>query len=154
AARPREVGLFIVRPGVPAEWIAGCARLANSDPPSGWPPHRWSMLKRDAVAFLEVWGGEAAHLGWSALDLFGIDRTAPYARVDSMGLVPLLNGREVVDLTHDTAAIHRSSGGVLTYRRDTASKMQAEGARTQMVCIWLLQPTSPVEEPPHLAPEA
>ena len=59
-----------------------------------------------------------------------------------MGLVPLLNGREVVELTRDAAAISRGSGGVLTYRRSTVPE-------TQVVGIWRLLAASP-----HLLPEA
>jgi hypothetical protein len=34
-----------------------------------------------------------------------------------MGLVPLLNGRPVLALTEDSAAIKTASGGSLTFRR-------------------------------------
>ncbi len=60
---------------------------------------------------------QAHRLDWDGLDLFGAHPTAPVARMDAMGLVPLLSGRPVVALSTDEAAIRTPSGGTLTYRR-------------------------------------
>jgi len=38
----------------------------------------------------------AAEFGWGPLDLFGCDREAPFARVDRLGMLWLLNGGNVV----------------------------------------------------------
>ena len=38
-----------------------------------------------------------------------------------MGLVPLLNGRPVLAITEDSAAVKTASGGSLTFRRHKAS---------------------------------
>ena len=40
------------------------------------------------------------------------------ARYDSTGLIWLLQGRPVVALTVETAAIQTASGGILTYRKN------------------------------------
>src|SRR5262249_23571623 len=59
----------------------------------------------------------AAKLNWHPLDLFGCDRERPFARLDHAGLLWLLNGRQLLALTADTAAIATPSGGSLTFRR-------------------------------------
>ncbi len=63
---------------------------------------------------------QSRQLGWEALDLFGVHPTAPTARFDCMGLVPLLRGRAVLALTDNSAAIKAASGGSLTFRRRAA----------------------------------
>ena len=86
---------------------------------------RWRQAVRDSEFFLSSWGAQAYALGWSARELFGLDEVpsqprASYnrlARYDCTGLVWLLQGRPVVALTADTAAIQTNSGGILTYRK-------------------------------------
>ena len=82
-----------------------------------WSEANRKTLQEDALAFLRDWAAQAHALGWEALDLFGVHSEAPHARLDGMGLVPLLGGRPVVALTEDSAAIGANSGGVLTFRR-------------------------------------
>jgi hypothetical protein len=67
--------------------------------------------------FLAEWGREAARLGWTEEDVFGLHPLAPNARYDCMGLVPMLHGRKVVSLVADRATISTPSGGTLTYYR-------------------------------------
>jgi hypothetical protein len=109
--------LLQVPDGVPAEWVQGVADLLAMPPHPDWPEPRWRTLREDALAFLQGWAVQAPALGWAALDLFGVHAEAPHARLDSMGLVPLLGGRPVVALTEDSAAIGAESGGTLTFRR-------------------------------------
>jgi hypothetical protein len=86
--------------------------------------NRWQEAAADAVSFLAQWGEQAAALGWTARDLFGLadvpDRPAPnyqrLSRYDLTGLVWLLQGRRVVALTKETAAIETATGTV-AYRR-------------------------------------
>jgi hypothetical protein len=54
------------------------------------------------------------------MDLFSVHSDAPHARLDGMGLVPLLSGRPVVALAEDSAVIKANSGGVLTILRRRA----------------------------------
>ncbi len=82
------------------------------------------MTPEDALRFLNEWAGQAHRLDWDALDLFGAHSTAPAARFDCMGLVPLLNGRPVLALTDDSAAIKAASGGSLTFRRRAAPPVE------------------------------
>jgi hypothetical protein len=78
---------------------------------------RWRQLVDDALITADAWGGQAAALGWSTSDFFGVHPFALDARPDLLGLVPLLMGQRVVALTADTATIESKSGARLTYRR-------------------------------------
>jgi hypothetical protein len=103
--------------GVPAEWTKRIALLKSGEPRLGMSPLHWSQFVRDARRFLAEWGAEAARLGWSAEDLFGVHPLAPEARYDVMGIVPLIRGNEVVAISEQRATIRVSGGGLLTYYR-------------------------------------
>jgi hypothetical protein len=85
---------------------------------------RWRQAVADGARFLAQWGERAAALGWTARDLFGLadvpDRTGSnyqrLARYDQTGLIWLLQGRRVVELTEDKAVIETATGTV-AYRR-------------------------------------
>jgi hypothetical protein len=85
---------------------------------------RWHDAIRDTDAFMPVWGERAEALGWTARDLFAL-HTPPEAparaysrmsRLDATGMIWLLNGRPVVAMTANEAAIqgHR---GVTMFRK-------------------------------------
>ena len=86
----------------------------------------WEQAVGDGREFLARWGQQADALGWTAHDLFGLHPiperpVASYRRLsryDCTGLVWLLQGRHVVALTADTAAIQTESGGILAYRKN------------------------------------
>src|SRR5262245_59073078 len=90
------------------------------------PLRRWRRAVEDGKRFLAQWGKQAAAFGWTARDLFGLHqppaRPHPsYSRLsrrDCTGLIWLLQGRRVVALTAETAAIENPSGAVTLYRRD------------------------------------
>ncbi len=109
--------LLVVPDGVPEEWVQGVCDLMVMPPHADWKEGDWHTLQEDALRFLQKWAGQARRLGWEALDLFGVHPTAPTARFDCMGLVPLLRGRAVLALTDDSAAIKAASGGSLTFRK-------------------------------------
>jgi hypothetical protein len=85
---------------------------------------RWQRAIRDADSFFATWGAQAQELGWTAADLFGLHPTparpaAEFSRLsrrDTLGLIWLLDGRPVIALTDQEAAI-RGAGGVLVYRK-------------------------------------
>jgi hypothetical protein len=103
--------------GVPRDWAEGFARLDRSAPPPGFSPKRWQQVVNDGGLFLDRWAAAAARLGWSAEDVFGVHPTAPGARYDCMGLVPLIGGGTVVSITTDRATIRQASGATLVYLR-------------------------------------
>jgi hypothetical protein len=119
--------------GVPRAWAEGFARLDMGQPPADVPPKRWIQFVDDCGRFLASgWAAKAETLGWGPLDLFGCDRVKPCARIDRAGLLWLLNGRKLLALTANAAAIATASGGSLTFR-----KIPNEAGR---VLAWELRP--------------
>ena len=103
--------------GTSTGWIAGVALLRDAPAPRGYPQHAWQQLILDSERFLERWGAQAASLGWRDWELFGCHRVAPWGRIQGMGLVLLLRGRELAALTKSEAAIRTTSGARQTYHR-------------------------------------
>ena len=114
--------LLIANPGqryaiVLAKLVSECPQLIE--------PEAWQLAVADAKAFLDKWGTQAAALGWTARELFGLHPVPEppaasfrrLSRYDSTGLIWALQGRPVVALTAETAAIQTASGGILTYRK-------------------------------------
>jgi hypothetical protein len=93
--------------------------LKAREPVEWLSTERWRFLISDTENFLQRWGSAAHSLGWTALDLFGVHPIAPAARFDVMGLLPIMNGGAVVNLTDDAATLRARTGAVLTYRRST-----------------------------------
>jgi hypothetical protein len=94
-------------------------------PPALVDVARWRQCVEDGKRFLAKWGEQAEALGWDSRDLFGLhtplDKPHPsyrrLSRYDCTGLIWLLEGRPVVALTADTAAIENATGNINTYRR-------------------------------------
>jgi hypothetical protein len=102
----------------PRAWAEGLARLDPNSAPADVPARRWLRFIDDCGRFLDGgWAERATSLGWGPLDLFGRDRERPFARVDHMGLLWLLDGRSIVELHRDRATIETASGAKQTYRR-------------------------------------
>jgi len=84
----------------------------------------WQQAIEDGQRLVTQWGKQAEGLGWAPADLFGLhippEKPAPnyrrLSRYDKTGLVWLLRGRRVVDLTNDKAVIATATGTV-SYRR-------------------------------------
>ena len=104
--------------GLPREIVDGVRAILSADGARGIPPQRWPRVQRDVVRLVEGgWLERALALGWTANDLFGCDRRAPWHRLDRVGLVLLTGGHEIVELTAHDAALRTSTGSVLRYRR-------------------------------------
>ena len=89
-----------------------------SEAPGDFPSRRWDQLRRDAADFLaSTWAMEAARLGWTDLDLFGVDADRPYTRIDGLGLVPALEGCKIAALSAEGATLETSAGVRQSYRR-------------------------------------
>jgi len=84
----------------------------------------WQQAIEDGHRFVTQWGKQAEGLGWAPADLFGLhtppEKPAPnyrrLSRYDQTGLIWLLRGRRVVELTKDKAVIETPTGTV-SYRR-------------------------------------
>ena len=127
-ARKTSVIDFLTRPvarvvllhcplGVPEAWVQGVADLLAMACPASCPPERWQTLREDCYSFLRNHAARAHVFGWTALDLFGLHPAKPWARLDVMGLVPMLQGRRITALSESRAALVAHGGGELTYRR-------------------------------------
>jgi hypothetical protein len=104
--------------GAPRSWAEALARLNPALPPCDIPLTRWLCFIDDCGQFLDDgWADRAVALGWRPFDLFGCDRFKPFARIDRMGLLWLLNGQKLLALAAESAAISTPSGGSLTFRR-------------------------------------
>ncbi len=111
--------LLAVPDGVPENWVQGVGDLMVTPAHPDWKKGDWRTLQEGALRFIWEWAGQAHRLGWEAPDLFGAHPTKPRARLDCAGLVLLLQGRPIVALTKDSAAIKAASSGTLTFRRHT-----------------------------------
>jgi hypothetical protein len=101
--------------GVARAWAEGFARLSVSRPPVGFSYARWRELLDDGGRFVDRWAEIAAAQGWSAADIFGLSPHGPATRYDGMGLVALIRGGEVTEITSEHATIRAPSGNCLTY---------------------------------------
>ncbi len=71
-------------------WRDGLGRLDCSAPPCpGFRTWEWEEIERVVRHFMHHCADEAAARGWTALDLFGVHRTAGAAAVDSCGALML-----------------------------------------------------------------
>jgi hypothetical protein len=84
----------------------------------------WQQAIEDGHRFVTQWGKQAEALGWAPADLFGLhtppEKPTPnyrrLSRYDQTGLIWLLQGRRVVELTKDKAIIETATG-IVSYRR-------------------------------------
>jgi hypothetical protein len=95
---------------IPTDWAAGLQGIAEKPCPIAIDPKRWLQLKEDANRFVDQWGGQAAALGWSALDIFGCHPTHPADRYDTMGLVWMIADAEVVAMGAEVANLRKAAG--------------------------------------------
>jgi hypothetical protein len=94
------------------------SQLEVERPPKGVPQACWQKFVANAARFLAgPFAEQAVVLGWSGPDLFGCDRDRPFARIDQLGLLWLLDNGRLMALTANTATIKTSNGSILTYRR-------------------------------------
>ncbi len=128
AAAPAKIVLLHCPPGVPEAWAQGVADLFTMAPPTPYTAERWIVLREDSYRFVSGWAAQARRLGWADFEVFGVYHTHPWARLDCMGLVPLLQGREVVALSEGQATITTAGGRTLAYRRKS-------GPRPDGVCL-------------------
>jgi hypothetical protein len=96
--------------------------------PDHIPTSRWQQALADSDTFVTQWGAQAHALAWTARDLWGLHKPpeTPHvsysrlSRYDATGLCWLLQGRQVVALTADTATIRWPGGPITTYRKTTS----------------------------------
>jgi hypothetical protein len=119
---------------VVADWVAGVVRLTAMPPPRTYPEHAWQQLIVDAERFLDGWAQQAVALGWADWEVFGCHRRAPWGRIQGMGLVLLLHGRELAALTAAEAVIRTRTGARQAYRRKPCDPLH----RAERCLVWEL----------------
>ena len=115
---------------------ASALAVLRANCPAHVPEDRWHQAIADAATFISEWGAQAQAFRWTKRELFGLpdvpDRPRPnyqrLSRYDQTGLVWLLQGRRVVELTKDKAVIETPTGTV-SYRRynKPALRLLADG---------------------------
>jgi hypothetical protein len=130
-----EAPRVAARAAAPAEWVQGVARLAEMPCPARFPGARWTLVADNAEAFLQEWAAVAHRLGWPAWELFGCHRRAPWGRIQGMGLVLLLNGKEIAAMTPGEAVVRTRMGARQTYRRKPADPL----VPVERCLVWELQ---------------
>jgi hypothetical protein len=150
AVKPANDAASIVQSvgGLPRDVADGGRAILSADGAQGIPPQRWPRVQRDLVRLLEGgWAQQALNFGWTAADLFGCDRRAPWHRLDRAGLVLLTGGHEIVELTEEVAALRTSTGSVLRFRRRPR-------ARPPVTLLWELLISPQATGPPIRGPTA
>ena len=104
--------------GIPDEVAEGIEALVVAPAPEGIPGRAWPVIVADTVALVS--NGQVAQafaLGWTAADIFGCDQRAPWHRLDRAGLMLLVGGRTIPEITTARAALRHRDGSVLRFRR-------------------------------------
>jgi hypothetical protein len=135
-----------VGPDLPTEVADGVRAILAAEGAQGVPPNRWPQIQRDTRQLVERrWLRQALDHGWSAADLFCCDQRAPWHRLDRSGLVLLLGGHEIVELSSDVATLRTRSGSVLRHRRRPP-------ARPPVALLWELPIHARATGPPIRGP--
>ncbi len=112
-----DVAGVAASPAISLPWDRGLEALQALPQPTFLSRERWEELLYDAACFSKDWGQAAVDLGWTKLELFGCNPNPRASRLDCDGLVILLNGRPVTELTAEFASIDVGGGKVNRFRR-------------------------------------
>ena len=95
---------------MPREWAEGLARLCTMPRPSNVSARRWGQAVDAAGWFADKWSAKASAMGWTALDIFGVDRLKPEAALNTAGLVRLFRDRRIVAISEDAVIVETVNG--------------------------------------------
>jgi hypothetical protein len=102
---------------IPSEIRARFAQLDQRKAPLDVPLARWRNLIRDSRDFIDQeLAMLALELGWTVPQLWGANRTKPWARTDQQGLLWLVNGSRIDDIGEGYAVLANSTGTRSTFR--------------------------------------
>jgi len=135
-ADPDGVGCSVTIVEIPATGLRYRRTFAHLQlkPPALVDVARWRQCVRDGSRFLAKRGEQAEALGWTSADLFGLhtppERPHPsydrLSRYDCIGLVWVLQDREVIALTGAAASIRNpDTGAITTFRQARRSGRSA-----------------------------
>jgi hypothetical protein len=100
-----------------ANWKLGIELMANGRRPEGMQERAWRELVMDARILLQNWGPDLVELGWTTLEVFGVNPNWRHRRLDVPGLAYLLRGRPVEAIDADTALIRANRVDTMTFQR-------------------------------------
>lgn len=100
-----------------ANWTIGIERLSGARCPAELNPATWRGLVMDARMLLQNWGGDLISMGWTTLEVFGVNRSPAARRLDVPGLIYFLKGRQVEAIDADTALIRENRRDTMTFQR-------------------------------------
>jgi hypothetical protein len=125
-AKARPVDDF----GPAADVAAGLELLARSPPLWLIGAEGWAIAVARARAFAERWDGQAPAAGWSTLELYGMHRRAPFARLTAMGAAWVLarSGGSAIAVASDAIVVATRTGGRLRIYRTAAPDPDAVSA--------------------------
>jgi hypothetical protein len=83
----------------------GLEILIGSQPPGFSAENEWAATVPHVRAFAQRWDGLARAAGWKSLELYGLHRWAPFARLDAMGAAWLIARTGYQALAVDPGAI-------------------------------------------------
>lgn len=102
-------------------WREHLLRLRAGDPPSAVSGPTWLSLIDGAIRFVDDFGAQAEALGWTASELFGLDRTAPVLRYDRRGAAFMLRDTAATAVSADTIAMRDRWSGTRQVLRKVAT---------------------------------
>ncbi len=102
---------------IPQDWVIGVNKILQSPSPPQISGDRWVRFKLDLSTFLPQWDQTAVDLGWTAVEIFGVHYLKPHARPDGMGLVFILHGDVVTEMTEIGATIMTKTRARHSYPR-------------------------------------
>lgn len=94
--------------GHPA-FVSACIKALRNGPLPDMPPRRWDAFRADAPRLCADWSESAAALGWQPPDFFGSHPSAPWQRIDRLGLAFLLDGQAVIAMDERQARLGNGS---------------------------------------------
>lgn len=101
---------------IPREWAEGLAKLDTMLRPQNISETRWRQAVGAAGHFCDRWAAKASALGWTTVDIFGVDRIKPEGALHMAGLIWLLQGKEVVAISDDAVVVETVNGARQSFR--------------------------------------
>jgi|GEM_PF-2361841 len=133
-----DVQAFAAPGGLLGLWLESIYALDPAAPRGGYSVARWGRMVADCDRFLREYGESAIALGWSTIDIFGVDP----ARDELGGLIWRLHGGPVIFLG-DACATYRLP---LSDRTSRFARGYLARLATRFVPIWALERQSEGED--------
>jgi hypothetical protein len=127
---------------IPQEWAEGLATLCVMSCPEGVSENCWRQVVDNAGRFADLWAAKASALGWTAIDIFGVDRRKPEAAIHTAGLIWLLGDKRIIAISADAVAVETSGGARQSF---CPSRNNADNGRR--VLLWDLGDDSTADDP-------